>query len=164
MEQLQSIAVLGSGDTTEKIIYFRSNPLLQQRKQSLRNNTFALRKNGKNEKQFVRTENSAEVRSRFLFLPVHMNFSSWRERSCEVPLINCPPLWNHVCHLNRHSCHFKHLCTPSNITWHLAFQVPIQSCYYSSTMISIPLGVRKLLQAHTSVALPPFLATKYMHS
>ena len=86
VEQLQSIAVLGSGETMEKINYFRSNPLLQQRKQSLRNNTFALRKNGKNEKQFVRTENSAEVRSCFLFLPVHMNFSRWRERTCEAAI------------------------------------------------------------------------------
>ena len=83
VEQLQSIAVFEWQETTENINYFRSNPLLQPRKQSLRNNTFALRKNGKNEKQFVRTENSAEVRSRFLFLPVHMNFSRWQVQTCE---------------------------------------------------------------------------------
>ncbi len=61
VEQIQSIAVFVWRETTENINYFRSNPLLLHRKQSLRNNTFALRKNGKNEKQFVCTENSAEV-------------------------------------------------------------------------------------------------------
>ena len=63
VEQLQSIAVFVWRETTEKINYFRNNPLVLQRKQTLRKNTFALRKNGKNEKQLVRTENSAEVRS-----------------------------------------------------------------------------------------------------
>ena len=67
VEQLQSIAVFVWQETTEDVDYFRSNSLVLQRKQPLRNNTFALRTNGKNEKQFVRTEKSTEVRLRFLF-------------------------------------------------------------------------------------------------
>ncbi len=43
VEQLQSIAVFVWQETTEKINYFRSNPLLLQHKQSLRKNTFELR-------------------------------------------------------------------------------------------------------------------------
>ncbi len=66
VDKIQSIAVFvwrssieGNGATTDDIDFFRSNPLHLQRKKSLRSNTFALRTNGKNENQYVRTEKFA---------------------------------------------------------------------------------------------------------
>ncbi len=72
VEQLQSIAVFVWQETMEDVDYFRSNPLLLQRKQSSRNNAFALRTNGRNKNLFVRTE-------KFLFPPVPMNFTRWQK-------------------------------------------------------------------------------------
>ncbi len=81
---LQSIAVSvwrssikGKGATKDAIDFFRSNPLHLQQKERTKTNTFTLR--GTNT---FALRSSLKFDDNFFLVPV--NFTRWREGSCEV--------------------------------------------------------------------------------